>query len=408
MNRIVIVFLAWTLLWVACEFEPSEGKSTSSTPESIDSSLPWSERLALSIIDQYPDVWTVENDKTPVWNYKIGLLMTSFEHLYGVTQDQVYEDYILKYANSIVKPSGEIVGYELEKYNIDMVNPGKFLFHVYENTKDDRYLNAINLIRKQLDSHPRTNAGGFWHKKIYPNQMWLDGLYMGTPFYARYTKEQEGGANFDDIIHQFEVIQSHLVDENTGLLYHAWDESKQMDWADDDTGRSPGFWARSLGWYAMAIVDVLDYLPKDHKGYPQLVSYLNELSIALAQVQDQQSGVWYQVPDQPDGEGNYIESSASCMIVYAFAKGVRKGYLPNSYKSIAQKAYDGIIDNFIKVDENGLVHITQICGSAGLGGDPYRDGTYEYYVGETIKSDNLHGLGPFILASIEMERSNLR
>ncbi len=405
MKYSILFFIGISMFWGSCT--PTIAKNDTSTTgdaQIVDSELPWSERLALSVIHQHPDVWTTENDIKPEWNYKIGLLMTAFEQLYDYTGKQKYHDYIKGYADLIIDENGVVTGYEMNTYNIDKVNSGKFVHTLYEKTGDERYLTVIQTLREQLKNHPRTNAGGFWHKKIYPYQMWLDGLYMGTPFYVRYTQEFEDGAGYDDIVHQFDEIQRHHVDEPTGLLYHAWDESKAMDWADKTTGQSPGFWARSLGWYAMAIVDVLDYLPADHPGHQRLISYLNDLSVAIVKVQDPSTGLWYNVPDRPDSEGNYLEASSSCMFVYALLKGVRKGYLPARYKADAKKAYDGITEHLIDVEDNGLVHVTQICKSAGLGGNPYRDGSYEYYISEPIKTDNLHGLGPFIMASIEREQ----
>jgi len=405
MNRIILLLCACFFAGLtACNegagnTPPREAVST----EVISDTLNWSERMALSIMKRHPEAWQTENETEPEWDYKIGLLMTAFEQLYEATNDSLYLDYIMAYANTMIDSSGQIKGYKMESYNIDMINPGKFLFDLYERTNDQKYLTALQTLRAQLDGHPRTNSGGFWHKKIYPYQMWLDGLYMGTPFYARYTATFENGAKIEDIIHQYEQIQQHLLDEETGLLYHGWDESRQMDWADDETGRSPGFWARALGWYAMALVDVLDYIPQGHPKQKQLVKYLNALAAALAEVQDD-SGLWYQVPDQAGREGNYLEASSSCMFAYAFAKGARKGYLPVEYKAVAQKTFQGIVDRLIEVDPDGEIHITNVCGSAGLGGDPYRDGTYEYYINETIKTNNLHGLGPFILAAVELNQ----
>jgi unsaturated rhamnogalacturonyl hydrolase len=329
--------------------------------------------------------------------------MTSFEKLYKKTNNPVYADYIKGYAETVINSSGEILNYKLEDYNIDNINAGKMLFDLYSRTKDNRYLTALQTLRKQLETHPRTNSGGFWHKKIYPYQMWLDGLYMGAPFYAQYTATFNNGKDFDDIAKQFEQVHLHTIDKKTGLLFHAWDESKQMPWANKETGTSPNFWSRSIGWYMMALVDVLDYLPKEHPKRKELIGYLNEISTAVAKYQDT-SGLWFQVTDAGKKEGNYLEASGSEMFVYAFAKGTNKGYLPAKYKKLAEKGFDGIVKNLIKVDEDGEIHITQVCASAGLGGNPYRDGSYEYYIKEKIKTDNSHGLGPFILAAVELEK----
>lgn len=378
-------------------------QQTSNPTVVISKNLKWSERMALSILKRDPKAWQIDTNEKTKWDYKLGLVMTSFEKLYKETHNPIYANYIKDYAETVINSSGEILNYKLEDYNIDNINAGKMLFDLYARTKDDRYLTALKTLRKQLETHPRTNAGGFWHKKIYPNQMWLDGLYMGTPFYARYTAAFEGGKDFDDIAKQFEQIQLHTLDQKTGLLFHAWDESKQMDWANKETGSSPNFWSRSIGWYMMALVDVLDYMPKDHLKRKELIQYLNEIAKAVAKYQDE-TGPWYQVTDSGKKEGNYLEASGSEMFVYAFAKGVNKGYLPAGYKKIANKGFDGIIKKLITVDPDGEIHITQVCASAGLGGNPYRDGSYEYYIKEKIKTDNSHGLGPFILAALELKK----
>ncbi|QSB28905.1 glycoside hydrolase family 105 protein [Flavobacterium sp. CLA17] len=369
----------------------------------ISKDLKWSERMALSILKRDPKAWQIDNNGKTKWDYKLGLVMTSFEKLYKETNNPLYANYIKDYAETVINSSGEILNYKLEDYNIDNINAGKMLFDLYARTKEERYLTAIKTLRKQLETHPRTNSGGFWHKKIYPNQMWLDGLYMGTPFYARYTAEFEGGQHFDDIAKQFEQIHLHTLDQKTGLLFHAWDESKQMDWANKVTGTSPNFWSRSIGWYMMALVDVLDYMPKDHPKRKELIQYLNEIAKAVAKYQDS-TGLWYQVTDAGNKKGNYLEASGSEMFVYAFAKGVNQGYLPASYKKLAEKGFNGIITKLITVDSDGEIHITQVCASAGLGGNPYRDGSYEYYIKEKIKTDNSHGLGPFILAALELKK----
>lgn len=381
----------------------SLNKITAQSSNAISKDFKWSDRMALSIIKRAPQAWQVDNNEKPKWDYKLGLLMTSFEKLYQKTNNPLYADYVKAYGETVVNPSGEIMNYKLEDYNIDYVNPGKFLFDLYKRTNDNRYLTAMQTLRKQLETHPRTNSGGFWHKKIYPYQMWLDGLYMGTPFYARYTVEFDKGKDLDDVAKQFEQIHLHTLDKKTGLLFHAWDESKQMPWANKETGVSPNFWSRSIGWYMMALVDVLDYMPKDHPKRKELIQYLNDISKAVAKYQDK-SGLWYQVTDAGNKEGNYLEASGSEMFVYAFAKGANKGYLSSNYKKLAVKGFDAITQKLIKVDADGEIHITQVCASAGLGGNPYRDGSFEYYIKEKIKTDNSHGLGPFILAALELEK----
>ena len=369
----------------------------------IPSTLKWSERMALSIMKRHPQAYQIDGQTEPKWDYVHGLVLTSFEALFKHTKDQRYYNYRKQYADATIDENGSVASYKFDTYNIDMVTAGRILFNLYETTKDTRYLTVLQLLRKQIAEQPRTASGGFWHKKIYPNQMWLDGLYMGEPFYAQYTVQFENGAKLDDIAKQFELIQKHATDPKTGLLFHGWDESKQMPWADKTTGCSPNFWSRSIGWYVMALVDVLDYFPKNHPKRNELIGYLNEISNSLVKFQDP-SGLWYQVTDKGGSEGNYLESSGSSMFAYAMAKGANKGYLPKKFKVIANKAFDGLTTRLIKTDSDGQIHITQACAVAGLGGNPYRDGSYSYYVNERKKDNDPKATGSFILAALELNR----
>lgn len=374
----------------------------------ISTQLPWSQRMLQSEIKRFPEAWMLDYNKNPKWSYPTAIVLEGAEKLYEKTGNKEYYNYITKFGDMMVKEDGTIVSYDLSKYNIDMLNCGNVLLYLYEKEKKEKYLKALQTLRSQIDGQPRTSEGGFWHKKIYPNQMWLDGLYMGEPFYANYTHEFSKGADaekaYNDIVNQFDLIQKHLLDKKTGLLYHAWDESKEQAWANKETGLSPNFWSRAMGWYGMAIVDVLDYLPQNHPGRAKLISYLKSYTDAVIKVQDKETGLWYQVLDKGSEKGNYLEATGSSMFVYVMMKSVNKGYLPTSYKAYAKKGYDGIIKNLISVDENGIVNLNQCCAVAGLGGTPYRSGSYEYYVNEEIRSNDPKGTGPFILASLEFEK----
>lgn len=383
---------------------PEAGKNVNSTNKTVVSKdLKWSDKMALTLMKRHPESWQIDDSKAPKWDYVHGLVLYSFQELYKKNPNPAYASYVQGYLDALIENDGTIKTYEIEKYNIDMIVAGRLLFNAYDKTKEEKYLKAMQLLRQQLTAHPRTQSGGFWHKKIYPNQMWLDGLYMGEPFYAEYTATFEGGKNLDDVAHQFEQIQLHATDPATGLLYHGWDESKQMPWANKETGNSPNFWSRALGWYVMALVDALDYFPKDHPKQKELVGYLNKVSESLAKYQDK-SGLWYQVTDKMEKEGNYLEASGSSMFAYAFAKGVNKGYLPAKFKKLANKAFDGLTTQLIKVDADGTITLTQACQVAGLGGTPYRDGSYEYYVNEKKKDNDPKATGPFILAALELNR----
>lgn len=402
MKSIKSLFKFQTILVVAIIFFGCKAVAQNQETK-ISINLKWSERMALSIMKRHPEAYQIDEKKEPKWDYVHGLVLTSIENLYNKTNNKKYFDYIKGYADACIDKDGVVKSYKFDTYNIDMVTAGRILFNLYDTTKDERYLTVLQLLRKQIQEQPRTESGGFWHKKTYPNQMWLDGLYMGEPFYAQYTVKYENGKNLDDIAKQFELIQLHATDSKTGLLYHGWDESKQMPWADKVTGCSPNFWSRSIGWYMMALVDVLDYFPKDHPKRKELIGYLNNVSNAVAKVQDK-SGLWYQVTDKAGSEGNYLESSGSSMFVYAMAKGANKGYLPKKFKKIACKGFKGLTKDLIKTDADGEITITQACAVAGLGGNPYRDGSYSYYINERKKDNDPKATGPFILAALELNK----
>lgn len=362
----------------------------------------WSIHMADSTMARFPLL-------ADEWNYQWGLVLKGFEQVWRAMHEQKYFDYIKHNIDAFIQPDGTIRGYRVDEYNVDRLNTGKVLFNLYAETRNEKYKRALDLLRSQLDTHPRTPSGGFWHKQIYPNQMWLDGIYMADAFWAQYEatfarNTQNASPIWDEIAHQFILIEQHTRDPQTGLLYHAWDESKQQRWANPVTGCSPHFWGRAIGWYVMAIVDVLDFLPRDHSRRDDLIAILNRALDAIVRVQDESTGVWWQILDQGKRASNYLESSASCMFVYAMAKGARQKHLAEKFEAIAQRAYAGIIEQFIQVDEAGHVHLTNTCRSAGLGGTPYRDGSYEYYISEPRVTDNHHGVGAFLLASTEIEK----
>jgi len=337
------------------------------------------------------------------WQYEPGVALLALKQVWLKTGEQKVYDYIKRNIDEFVRPDGSIRTYRLEEYNLDQINEGKLLFFLHDTTGDERYKKAAYLLRKQLQTHPRTREGGFWHKQIYPHQMWLDGIYMAAPFYAEFAKRFDEPQGFDDVAHQITLIEQHTRDRETGLLYHGWDESKTQRWADPQTGCSPCFWGRAIGWYAMAIPDVLDYFPGDHPQRDELLAIFETTMSAIARVQDPASGVWYQVLDQGDRPDNYLEASASCMFVYALAKGVGKGYIGKEYLAVAVRGYEGILEQFVEVDDQRLVNLSGICSVAGLGGKPYRDGSFEYYVGEKAITNEYKGVGPFVMASVEME-----
>ena len=361
-----------------------------------------SERVAATVMNIWKDSLPIGG--TTKWSYDMGVVLKGFEGIWLKTGDKKYFNAIQAKMDWFVQNDGSIKGYEADEFNIDNVNNGKLLLLLYRVTQKEKYLKAAQLLREQLRHHPRTNEGGFWHKKVYPYQMWLDGLYMGEPFYAEYAMLMHEDTAFNDIANQFIWMEKHARDTKTGLLYHAWDESKQMKWADPQTGLSKHFWARAMGWYADAIVDALDYFPQQHPKRQALIDIFNRLVVAVEKQQDKKTGLWYDVMNYngPDKEKNYFEASASSQFAYAIAKGVRKGYLPATKISIAKKGYDGIVKKFIKV-ENGQTNLQGTVKVSGLGGNPFRDGSFEYYMSEQVIVNDPKGIGAFLLASNEME-----
>lgn len=357
-------------------------------------------RMADSEMKQFPDPWTVDFNPKPVWNYTQGLIAQSMIRLWSVSQEESYFRYAEKYASHFIDSTGSIKGYKPEEFNIDAVNSGKFLFTLYDKTKDEKYLKAIRILRNQLMNQPRTAEGGFWHKLRYPNQMWLDGLYMGSPFLAQYAMFFNEPGLFDDVVKQFLVVHNHTYDRKTGLNYHAWDEKRIQKWADPQTGCSPNFWGRAEGWYAMALVDVLDYLPQNHEGRPKIIAILNQVAAGIVKYQDPDTGLWYQVLDMGGKEGNYLEATASSMFSYALLKAAKMGYVSKNYQEVARKGYRGIVEHLVKENADGTISLTKCCSVAGLGGNPYRSGTFEYYISEPVRDNDPKGVGPFIIASL--------
>ncbi|TGE03871.1 glycoside hydrolase family 88 protein [Hymenobacter fodinae] len=367
--------------------------------------------MADSFIKWFPDSLGLEQNKAARWGYEQGLMLKAVERVWQRTGERKYLDYIVRTINySLPADGSSIARFKLEDYNLDNINTGRVLLTLSQQPGLDqqRYRTAAQLLHKQLAGQPTTKEGGYWHKKRYTHQMWLDGLYMAEPFSAEYSQLLNQPAGFDHVALQFAQVEKHLVDPKTGLLYHGYDESREQQWANRTTGQSPNFWGRGMGWYAMALVDVLDYFPKDHPQRRSLVKYLQRLAPVLAKYQDPTTGGWWQVSDQAGRAGNYIETSASCMFVYALQKGVRLGYLDRKYAAVAQKGYRGIVKQFVQPEPDGTLALNGTVSVGGLGGTPYRDGSYEYYLSEPLKKNDFKGVGPFIMASVEMEMAKSR
>jgi unsaturated rhamnogalacturonyl hydrolase len=370
--------------------------------------LQWSVRMADSEMARLGDSLEWKEGGKAKWDYTAGLFALSLLKLHEQVDDPRYVKFPMDAIGSFIASDGKIQGYKLEDYSLDNINAGRTALELSQLTHDARYQKAVALLRKQLDTQPRTSDGGFWHKKRYPNQMWLDGLYMAGPFSAEYAKLfNEPATAFDDVARQILLVAAHTYDPATGLFYHGWDESKKQSWANKTTGTSSNFWGRAIGWYAMALVDVLDFFPTNHPARAEIIATFQKLCAGVVKYQDAKTGLWWQVMDQGERKGNYLEASASAMFVYALAKGVNHDYLSREYATAAIKGYNGIIKNLIKDDRGGRWSLTQCCSVAGLGGSPsnskMRDGSFDYYVSEPIVNNDLKGVGPFILAGIELQ-----
>ena len=358
--------------------------------------------MADSEMKRNPDPRLLDFRDAPKWEYTNGLICTAFLKVWDSTKDSIYFNYAKSYADSMILEDATILTYKKTDYNIDRVNPGKFLMELYTLTGTEKYKMAIDTLRDQMRYHPRTSEGGFWHKKRYPHQMWLDGLYMGSPFLAQYAAEYNDPELFDDVANQVYLIDTYTWDDEKGLYFHGWDESREQRWSDPETGRSPHAWGRAMGWFAMALVDMLDFYPKDHPKRANILAIHKKMADAIVKNQDV-SGLWWQVLDRPGDEGNYLEGSVSSMFTYFLLKSANKGYLGDAYVATAKKGYEAIVDKLVKQNADGTISLTQVCGVAGLGGDPYRDGTYEYYVHEVIRDNDPKGVGPYIMAALEYE-----
>lgn len=374
-------------------------------PLTAEVALSWSKRLADSELKRsaYDLAFggVDPHRKRPArFEYTTGLLMQSYDDLNRVAPEQRYRDVVEKVMGSFVNEDGNINAYKFSAYNIDNINAGKMLLRMYRENRSESYKAAVDRLREQLRKHPRTEAGAFWHKQKYPGQVWLDGVYMGIPFLAHYEDLKEEG-DFEEVLAEFRVVREKLRDPETGLYFHAWDEHKAQGWADRETGLSPNFWSRGMGWMAMALVDVLDYIPKEEAEKRQyLIDMANELVPALEKYQDKETATWYQVTDKEGVPGNYLEATGSSMFTYFLAKGINEGYLPESYTELAKESYQGLLNEFMQVHADGTVSLTNNCEVAGLGFG--RDGSYRYYMSEPVIDDDLKGVGPFIMAGVEM------
>ena len=373
--------------------------------------LEWSQRLANSEMKRLGNALEAGGSNARAhWDYSPSVLALSLVRLGAATNNDAEIQFGIRAVGSHINKDGTIQGFKQDDYNIDNIPPGKVLLAALDlGVKNDAFVKAVQSLRTQMATQPRTGEGGFWHKKRYPHQMWLDGLYMASPFLAQYAVRFKEPALFDDVAKQIVLMDRHSYDAATGLYWHAWDESHSQSWADPKTGFSPNFWSRAIGWYGMAIVDSLDYLPVSQPEIDEIVGILKRAADGVVKWQDPKTGVWWQIPNLGTRKGNYLESSGSAMFVYFLAKGVNKGYLPREkYEAAIRKGYQGLLDQFIKTNPDGSIRLTSVCSGAGLGytmaDGRARDGTFDYYMAEPVVNNDPKGTGPFIMAGMEVEK----
>ncbi|MBP8959247.1 MAG: glycoside hydrolase family 88 protein [Bacteroidales bacterium] len=388
-----LIFLL-LIVTIGCNIQSQQTKKN-------ENEIKWSVRMANTVMEQ-ADSLIHYVPGTPKWAYDVAFLGMAIDKLGNINPK--YSKYMEDWVNYFVNEDGSVKDYKISEYNLDRIFPGRLVITVYKRNPQQKYKIAIDNFIEQLKTHPKTKSGGYWHKLIYPWQMWLDGIFMGSTFMAQYAKEFNAPEWYDVATAQTKMIYEKTLDTGSGLLMHAWDESRTQKWCDPETGKSHYPWSRAMGWYIMAIVDILDYLPAEHPDKDDLIEILQKTCNALIKVQDSKTGLWYQVLNMGGREGNYIEASGSAMYIYVFAKGARLGYLDKKYREIASRAFDNFIKELVTTDPAGMVTIHNICGGCGLGGNPYRDGSYEYYISEKRYDNDTKGVAPFILAAIELER----
>ena len=350
--------------------------------------------------------WNIESvrqGKPASWNYIDGCMITALLAMSEITGDKRYFDFAEGFIDWFVLDDGSIKTYDRAKYNLDDINEGRVLFALYEKTGKEKYKKAAGTLYQQIKEQPRTFEGNFWHKAIYPNQVWLDGLYMAQPFYALFEKNF-GTGDYSDILNQIENVRRRMFDEDKKLCYHGYDASRTAFWADRETGLSQNFWLRSIGWFSVALADLCEIIPAGETN-TRLREIFRELMEGAASYADPETGMYWQVPDQSGREGNYLETSGSSMLAYAMLKGARIGILDKKYAAKGEKTFRGIVDKYLSFTD-GELNLGGICLVAGLGpeNNRRRDGSYEYYISEPVVENDAKGVAPFVLCYTEIKR----
>jgi unsaturated rhamnogalacturonyl hydrolase len=360
-------------------------------------------QVADASIERWPEGHIADKNTLPVWGFEPGIVLSGMSAIWQATADWRYLTYIKQTVDQWVQPDGSIKTYDGSAYSINDILIGRELLLLYQQTRKERYRIAAETLHKQLLTQPRTASGGMWHAKVTPNLMLLDDEYMLAPFWAEYAEMFHQPADLDDLIKQFLLLDAHLRNPHTGLMYHGWDESRQAEWANKDTGASANAWARGVGWYLMALVDTLQYIDERDDRRARLLEIFRQTSAAVELAEDKNSSLWYQLLDKPTLAGNSIESSSVLMFTYAFQKGARLGYLSAHYHEVAETAWQSILKRFVKIDSSGIVILTGTVTHIAMGAAPKNDGSDAYYLKAPIVSNDPKGIGAFLLAGSEME-----
>jgi len=367
------------------------------------------DRYVYSLIEQSsPEstAWNIERvrDGVPTnWNYIDGCMLTALLAMADISGDERYFEFVRGFIDAFVSEDGSIRTFRPERRTLDDINEGRVLFPLYDRTGLEKYRLAADVLKRALDDQPRTAEGSFWHKQIYPNQVWLDGIYMAMPFLAMYEKHF-GGGDYTDVLRQVKTVRDRMRDGVTGLYYHGYDASRSAFWADRETGLSQNFWLRSIGWFAVALADLYELLPEG-EGRDMVKDILSDLAVHVWNYRDPETAMYYQVPNKPGEAGNYLESSGSAMLAYAMLKGARLGALDAAWADRGQATFDGIGRRYMSF-ENGELHLGGICLVAGLGpeNNRRRDGSYAYYISEPVVQNDAKGVAPFVLCYTEVKR----
>jgi unsaturated rhamnogalacturonyl hydrolase len=361
-------------------------------------------RLVQSTLNFYPDVKDFPIYAPNRWNYEYSFFLAGSLKLGKKVNNQAFIDYPQKWIDSFINDTGFKDGvYDMSEYKLDDVIPARLAIWFHQQTGLSKYKAIADTIALQLKRQPKTSDGGYWHKQVYPNQMWLDGVFMGDVFAMQYAQAYNQPEMYDEAVQQIKLIYKHTLDSATGLLYHGWDESINPVWAHPQKGTSPEFWGRAVGWYAMALVECLDYLPADHPERNDVIKILQDVSASVKKYQDKKNNLWYQVLDKGDQHGNWIETSCSAMFAYAFAKGHHQGFLDETYLTSAQQAYDALLKNYVFADDQGNLHLTRTVKIGTLNPKTSK-GDFEYYISTECRIDDYKGLAALLYASIELDR----